>query len=92
MAIVLGGLGTWVAGTDFKDRDKKPERATEYVEQHLGYMMAAFIAATTAFSAVNLGEIESIPTWLTWLWPSVAGTVVIRVFTARLRNRGKKKR
>lgn len=92
VAIALGGIGVWMAGADFKNRDKKPERATEYLEQHIGYMVGAFIAATTAFSSINLGRIDAIPTWLTWLWPTVLGTAAITVFTNRIKNRGKKKR
>jgi len=91
VAVVLGGIGLLQAGSDWKNRDRKPERATQYVEQHLGYMMAAFIAATTAFSAVNLGRVEAIPTWLTWLWPTVLGTAAITVFTRRLKNRTRRR-
>ena len=92
VAVALGAIGVLKAGSDWVRRDRKPARATEYIEEHIGFMMAAFIAATTAFSAINLDRFEAIPAWFTWLWPTVLGTIAIVVFQRRITSRGKRRR
>ena len=53
VAVALGMVGVLKAGGDWKNRDVLPDRATKYIEEHIGYMMAAFIAATTAFALAS---------------------------------------
>jgi hypothetical protein len=47
-------------------------------------MLAAYIATVTAFSAVNFTFLH--PIWVRWLWPTVAGTVLITYYTTRYKT------
>jgi len=55
-------------------------------------MIAAYISALSAFSAVNL-NFEWLPPAIQWLWPTIVGVPVIIVWTNYYRgkfSRGKK--
>ncbi len=85
VALGFGLLGAKLAWDDhvrFKDPEAARSRA---LESHLGYMGGAFIAATTAFSAVNF-EASALPKWLVWLTPTIVGIPAITVATKRLRR------
>ncbi len=75
--LVFGIIGLSLAVTDMR-RFAKPfnpqtDRYNWYFV-HIGNMLGAYIAAVTAFSAVNL---YFLPTLLRWLWPTLIGTPLI---------------
>jgi hypothetical protein len=47
---------------------------------HMQGMIASYIAAMTAFSAVNLGHWFG-PAWWVWLWPTIVGVPCIALWT-----------
>lgn len=69
--IGLGALGTNMAWEGWKRRDGPPRHRLAWMVDHLGMMIGCFIAAVTAFSAVNLSRIDWLPTAVVWLSPSV---------------------
>jgi H+/Cl- antiporter ClcA len=48
---------------------------------HMQGMIASYIAAMTAFSAVNLGY-KFGGAWWIWLWPTIVGVPAIALWTA----------
>jgi hypothetical protein len=48
---------------------------------HLQGMIGSYIAAMTAFSAVNLSRWFG-PAWWVWLWPTIVGVPAIAIWTA----------
>ena len=48
---------------------------------HMQGMIASYIAAMTAFSAVNLTRWFG-PAWWVWLWPTIVGVPAIAIWTA----------
>jgi len=48
---------------------------------HMRGMIASYIAAMTAFSAVNLTHWFG-PAWWVWLWPTIVGVPAIAFWTA----------
>jgi uncharacterized membrane protein len=48
---------------------------------HMQGMIASYIAAMTAFSAVNLTHWFG-PVWWVWLWPTIIGVPAIAIWTA----------
>lgn len=63
----------------------RPAADSRWLIRHFTNMTAAYIATVTAFSSVNFTFIE--PLWLRWLWPTVAGSVLITYWTIAYRPR-----
>jgi uncharacterized membrane protein len=76
--LVFGGIATAMGVADARSFRAGTE-AGEWVVDHLTRMGAAYIAAVSAFSAVNA---TVLPTVLRWLWPTLVGTPVL-VYLAR---------
>jgi hypothetical protein len=53
---------------------------------HMQGMIASYIAAMTAFSAVNLGH-KFGGAWWVWLWPTIVGVPAIALWTAYYKKR-----
>ncbi len=51
---------------------------------HMNGMLASYIAAVTAFSAVNF---SFLPMLVRWLWPSVIGAPLIAIWVAKYRKK-----
>lgn len=68
--LVFGVLGLLFTVADV--RSFRRERApTDWVGEHVVRMGGGYIAAVSAFSAVNFGFLPAVPRWL---WPTLLGT------------------
>ena len=77
--VVFGGIGVAFGGVDarsFRAGGGEPE----WTVTHLTRMVAALIATVTAVSAVNL---TMLPDVVAWLWPTVAGSLLIAYYANR---------
>jgi uncharacterized membrane protein len=81
--LVFGGLGTVFAAGDLRSFGTAPDHG-EWVGQHVTRMGAGYIAAVSAFSAVNF---LFLPAVARWLWPTVLGTPVLVYLGRRYRQR-----
>ncbi len=75
---VFGGIGVAFAAGDVRRFQGDPEPG-DWVGQHVVRMGAGYIAAVSAFSAVNF---LVLPPVLRWLWPTLLGTPLL-VYLAR---------
>jgi hypothetical protein len=75
---VFGGIGLVFAAVDVRRFRRAPEPG-DWVGQHVIRMGAGYIAAVSAFSAVNF---LFLPAVLRWLWPTLLGTPLL-VYLAR---------
>ena len=66
ICVVLGGRDLY--------RQSRPAPRKAWMYRHLTLMLAAYIAAVTAFSTVNL---HMLPLVARWVWPTVIGTLLI---------------
>lgn len=78
---IFGGIGTFLSIGDFRQFRKGPLKGTARIREHMASMMAATIAALTAFLVVN---IETDPVWIAWLLPTVIITPLIIWMSRRL--------
>ncbi|MEF8887803.1 MAG: DUF2306 domain-containing protein [Haloarculaceae archaeon] len=80
---VFGGIGLVFAAVDVRQFRRGPESG-DWVGQHVVRMGAGYIAAVSAFSAVNF---LFLPPVLRWLWPTLLGTPLLfylaRVYGAK---------
>jgi len=83
--IGLGALGVNLAWDAWRRRDGPPRHRLAWMEDHVGMMIGCFIAATTAFSSVNLSRVGGIPVWVIWLGPSILLVPLIVRETRRIR-------
>ena len=72
--LVFGGIGTVLGLQDVRLFRAGDGEGPKWILLHLQRMMAGYIAAVTAVSAVNFG---SLPPYISWLWPTVVGTPLI---------------
>jgi hypothetical protein len=76
--LVFGAIATVMGLSDARSFRAGTE-AGEWLVDHLTRMGGAYIAAVSAFSAVNFA---SLPGVARWLWPTLVGTPVL-VYLAR---------
>lgn len=81
VSIVFGILGMRLAQRSLQDFLKPPQEKVFWWFTHMQGMIASYIAAMTAFSAVNLGHWFG-PAWWVWLWPTILGVPTISIWTA----------
>ena len=79
--LVLGVFGVLLVRGEAQ-RLKAPDDRKARLRAHVGLMIGASIAATTAFAAVNLPGL-GVPPLLIWLGPTVVGVLAIRRFSRR---------
>lgn len=60
-------------------------RRKQWLRQHIGMMMGAYIGTSTAFLVVNVRDVN--PAWLPWLVPTVLGVPLIGYFTRKFVGR-----
>lgn len=81
VAIVFGLIGVRLGQRSIYDFIKQPSEKMFWWFSHMQGMIASYIAAMTAFSAVNLGRWFG-PAWWVWLWPTIIGVPAIAIWTA----------
>jgi len=80
----FGGIGLLLAVSEIRSILAPAEDPRAWFFKHLGFMGAGFIATVTAAVTVNL---TMLPPLLRWLGPTLVGTPLILLTTARYRRR-----
>jgi hypothetical protein len=85
--MVFGGISIFLIYSTFviyfNNLKNKPQLEMIWLPRHIGMMLGAYIATTTAFIVVNLSY-AAIP-WLPWLLPTFIGVPLIFYFTNKYR-------
>ena len=84
VAVVLGAIGVALAGRDLRRFTRPPDDPRHWWFHHMTGMLTSYVAAVTAFSAVNF---TVLPTTVRWLWPTLLGTVGIIAWVRYYRSR-----
>ena len=71
--MMFGAIAVFLGARDLY-RLSRPAPRKAWMYRHLTLILAAYIAAVTAFSAVNL---QMLPLVARWTWPTVIGTILI---------------
>lgn len=79
--LVIGSVGCWLAFQEFRQFRNGPLKGKSRIRAHFVSMMAATIAAVTAFLVVN---VETDPVRIAWLLPTVIITPLIVWLSRRL--------
>jgi len=80
VSVVFGFLGVRLGWRSMASFMKPPAHKMFWWFDHMQGMIASYIAAMTAFSAVNLGHWFGAAWWV-WLWPTILGVPAIAVWT-----------
>ena len=72
ISIVFGSIGTMLSLRDALSFVRPSSEKHKWLFSHMIGMIAAYIAAVSAFSAVNL-NFEWLPPAIQWLWPTIIG-------------------
>jgi len=87
--VVFGVISTFLAIGQarifFKIRLQKDIPKIQWLVQHIGMMLGAYIATLTAFLVVNFPDVE--PGWLIWISPSIIGGSLIFYYTRSVTRR-----
>ena len=91
LCLVFGIGMTHSAQSDIRLKNRKSRPKTWWISQHIGMMMGALIASSTAFAVNNLGSLIPNPQfgWLLWLLPTVVGVPFIIYHISRIRRQPK---
>jgi hypothetical protein len=81
VSVVFGLIGMRLGFSSISDFVKPPTTKMFWWFAHLQGMIGSYIAAMTAFSAVNLGPYFGTAWWV-WLWPTMIGVPAISICTA----------
>jgi len=80
VSVVFGIIGVRLAMNSISDFLKPPKEKMFWWYSHLQGMIGSYIAAMTAFSAVNLSSRFGAAWWV-WLWPTMLGVPAIVIWT-----------
>lgn len=83
--IILGGLGVLLGIRDIFFFTK-PKSKHDWIFAHIIGMVASYISAVSAFSAVNL-HFDWLPGWLQWLWPTIIGVPLLNRYLKNYRKK-----
>jgi uncharacterized membrane protein len=81
VSVVFGIIGMSMGKASIAGFLKRPTEKMFWWFAHMEGMIGSYIAAMTAFSAVNLTRWFG-PAWWVWLWPTIVGVPAIAVWTA----------
>jgi uncharacterized membrane protein len=81
VSVVFGLIGVRLGWTSISTFTKPPATKMFWWFRHMQGMIGSYIAAMTAFSAVNLGPYFGAAWWV-WLWPTIVGVPAIAIWTA----------
>ncbi|MFZ0321383.1 MAG: hypothetical protein WAL56_19830 [Candidatus Sulfotelmatobacter sp.] len=80
VSVVFGIIGMSMAQGSIAEFLKPPKEKMFWWFDHMQGMIGSYIAALTAFSAVNLTRWFGAAWWV-WLWPTIIGAPAIAVWT-----------
>lgn len=80
--IFFGGFGLYMTLKDFYTFRVFKEKKSAWLSSHIGRMTAALIASITAFMVAGL----HIQTLITWMLPSIIGTLYIAFWNTRIKG------
>lgn len=86
VSVVFGIIGMRMGLSSIYGFVNRPRERMFWWFDHMRGMIASYIAATTAFSAVNLSHWFG-PAWWVWLWPTMVGVPAIIIWTAYYKRR-----
>jgi uncharacterized membrane protein len=81
VSIVFGFIGTQLGASSILGFLRPSDEKMFWWFEHMQGMIASYIAAMTAFSAVNLSHWFGAAWWV-WLWPTIVGVPAISIWTA----------
>ncbi len=81
VSVVFGIIGMRMGQASIAGFLKPPRKKMFWWFAHMEGMIGSYIAALTAFSAVNLSRWFGAAWWV-WLWPTIVGVPAIAVWTA----------
>jgi uncharacterized membrane protein len=81
VSVVFGIIGMALGLASIRTFIKSPKEKMFWWFGHMQGMIASYIAAMTAFSAVNLSHWFGAAWWV-WLWPTIVGVPAIVLWTA----------
>jgi uncharacterized membrane protein len=81
VSVVFGLIGVRLGLNSIFTFLKPPAAKMFWWFRHMQGMIGSYIAAMTAFSAVNLSHWFG-PAWWVWLWPTIVGVPSIAIWTA----------
>jgi hypothetical protein len=81
VSVVFGLIGMRMGWGSLQGFIKRPEEKMFWWFDHMQGMIGSYIAAMTAFSAVNLSHWFG-PAWWVWLWPTIVGVPAIAIWSA----------
>jgi len=79
--VIFGLIGLSLAFRDYQKLETGPVKAKDRISAHLTMMMAATIAAITAFLVTN---IQTNPVWIAWIAPTIVISPIIFWMNKRL--------
>lgn len=91
ISIVFGFIGCSLGLRDIISFIKPSPDKQKWFFNHMVGMIASYIAAMSAFSAVNL-NFEWLPTSIQWLWPTIIGTPLLNMWARSYRRKFNKGR
>lgn len=80
VSVVFGFIGVRLGWRSIQSFVKRPTSRMFWWFDHMQGMIASYIAAMTAFSAVNLGHWFGVAWWV-WLWPTIVGVPAIVIWS-----------
>jgi hypothetical protein len=81
VSVVFGMIGMRMGYSSIRRFLKPPSNRMFWWFDHMQGMIGSYIAAMTAFSAVNLSRWFGAAWWV-WLWPTLVGVPAIAIWTA----------
>jgi uncharacterized membrane protein len=81
VSVVFGFIGARLGWNSIKTFRTRPKQKMFWWFTHMQGMIASYIAAMTAFSAVNLTRWFGAAWWV-WLWPTIVGVPAIAIWSA----------
>jgi len=92
ISIVFGFIGSSLGISDIISFIRPTTDKQKWFFSHMIGMVASYIAAMSAFSAVNL-NFDWLPTAIQWLWPTIIGVPLLNMWARSYRrkfNRGRR--
>ena len=91
IAAVFGFIGSSIGIRDIISFIKPPLNKQKWFFSHMIGMVASYIAAMSAFSAVNF-NFDWLPNSIQWLWPTIIGTPLLTIWVRSYKQKFSKGR